>query len=217
MAVSNSSSGTRQTILALLQREGSMTADKLAQEVGLSSNTIRRHLDILQRDQLVSFEQTREGPGRPGYAYFLTDYGHEAGYRDYKGFLIDLLTEISGLSPTDLANKNGRELLGFLISRVADHVSWPYLPPGQSTNSARVAKLEQALSDRGFSPEITREGGRVEIRLFNCPFRSLAISEEAACLFDRNLIGAILGVDAERESSIHDGHTSCLYVATMGN
>ena len=194
-----------------------MTVDKLAREIGLSSNTIRRHLDILQRDQLVSFELTREGPGRPGYVYFLTDYGHEAGYRDYKSFMTDLLNEISGLSPTDLANKNGRELLSFVISRVAGHVGWAYLPPSQSTHDAVVVKLEQALSDRGFSPEITKEGDRLEIRLSNCPFRSVALSQEAVCLFDRNLIGAILGVDPERESSIHDGHASCLYVATMGN
>jgi len=217
MAVAASTSGTRPTILAILQREGSMTVDKLAREVGLSSTTIRRHLDILQRDLLVTFDQVREGSGRPEYLYFLTEYGHESGNRDYKSFLVDLIAEISGLSSTDLSAKNGRELLSFLIARIADQVSWPYLQPSQSTNDARIAKLERALSDRGFSPEITREGGRVEIRLCNCPLRSAALSDDAVCLFDRNLISAILQVDAVRESSIHDGHTSCLYVAALKN
>ena len=194
-----------------------MTVDRIAREIGLSSTTIRRHLDILQRDQLVSFDQNREGPGRPGFVYSLTDYGHEAGYRDYKSLLIGLLTEISGLSPTDLANKNGRELLSFLIARIADEVSWPYLQPSRSTTDARVAKLERALSDRGFAPEITREGDQLEIRLCNCPLRSAALCQEAVCLFDRTLIGAILQVDPVRESSIHDGHTTCLYVAALKN
>ena len=104
-----------------------------------------------------------------------------------------------------------------LIARIADRVSWPYLQPNQSTNDARVAKLERALSDRGFSPEITREGGQIEIRLCNCPFCSVALCQDAVCLFDRTLIGAILQVDPVRESSIHDGHTSCLYVAALDN
>ena len=217
MAVTTPNSGTRMQILTILQREGSMTVDKLAREVGLSSTTIRRHLDILQRDLLVSFEQVREGSGRPEYLYFLTEYGHESGYRDYKSFLVDLISGISGLSSTDLSAKNGRELLSFLIARIAEQVSWPYLQPSESNNDARVARLERALSDRGFSPEITRDGGQVEIRLCNCPLRSAALSQEAVCLFDRNLIGAILEVDPVRESSIHDGHTSCLYVAALKN
>ena len=215
MPVTSSVIGTRPKILALLQRTGSMTVDELAHEVGLSSTTIRRHLDILQRDLLVSFDQVREGLGRPEYLYFFTEYGHESGYRDYKSFLVDLITEISGLSSADLSTKNGRELLSFLLARIADQASWPYLQPSQLTNDARVAKLERALGDRGFSPEITNEVGQVKIRLFNCPLRSAALSQEAVCLFDRNLIGGILGVDPVRESSIHDGHTSCLYVAAM--
>ena len=217
MPVTSTVSGTRPKILAILQRAGSMTIDQLAREVGLSSTTIRRHLDILQRDLLVSFDQVREGSGRPEYTYFLTEYGHESGYRDYKSFLVDLLTEISGLSSNDLASKDGRGLLSFLIARMAEQASWPYLQPSQSTKESRIANLERALGDRGFAPEITQRGDRVEIRLCNCPFRSAALPHEAVCQFDRNLIGAVLGVDPVRESSIHDGHTTCLYVASLEN
>lgn len=217
MVVATPTSGTRLKILAILQREGSMTVDKLAREFGLSSTTIRRHLDILQRDLQVSFDQIRQGSGRPEYLYFLTEYGHESGYRDYKSFLVDLITEISGLSSTDLSAKNGRELLSFLIARIADQVSWPYLQPSRSSTDARIAKLERALSDRGFAPEITRDGDQLQIRMCNCPLRSAALSQEAVCLFDRALISAILQVDPVRESSIHDGHTTCLYVAALKN
>ena len=217
MAVSGSIRGTRLKILANLQREGSMTADKLAREVGLSSTTTRRHLDILQRDSLVSFDEVREGPGRPEYTYFLTEDGHESGYRDYKSLLMALVTEISELSSADLSNKDGRELLSSLMARIADQASWPYSQPSQATFDARVANVERALSDRGFAPEITREGVQVEIRLCNCPFRSVALPQKMVCMFDRNLISSILGVDPVQLSTIHDGHTTCLYVATMEN
>ena len=100
---------------------------------------------------------------------------------------------------------------------MSEQVSWPYLQPKQSTKDSRIANLERAFGDRDFAPEVTRQGERVEIRLYNCPFRSAALPQEVVCLFDRNLIGAILGVDPVRESSIHDGHTTCLYVASLEN
>lgn len=218
MASSSSITGRpRPRILAILQREGSVTVETLAGEIGLSSTTIRRHLDILQREQLVSFDQIHGGSGRPEYGYFLTEIGHESGHRDYRGFLVNLLNEISGLSSDDLAKKDGTELLGFLIGRIAEQASWPYMQPNQATFEARVANLDRALSDRGFSPEITEKDGQVSIRLCNCPFRSVAISQETVCLFDRFLIGSILGSDPVLESSIHDGHTTCQYVIKMQN
>ncbi len=215
--MTNQTSGTRPIILAILRREGSVSVDGLAREIGLSSTTIRRHLDILQRDRLVFFEQVREKSGRPAYVYSLTDDGHESGYRDYKNVLSLLLSEIAGLSATDLPHKDGKELLGFLIGRVADHASRPYLQPAPSSNEAKVAKLEQALTDRGYSPELTQRNGHLEIRLSNCPVRSVACSQDGVCLLDHKIIANILGVDPIQESTIRGGHTSCLYVAAMKN
>tara|TARA_B100000315_G_C14357220_1_gene486770 strand:+ start:101 stop:754 length:654 start_codon:yes stop_codon:yes gene_type:complete len=217
MAMTNQVGGTRPIILAILRREGSVTVDGLAREIGLSSTTIRRHLDILQRDRLVSFEPVREKSGRPAYVYSLTDDGHESGYRDYKNVLSLLLSEIAGLSARDLSDKDGKELLDILVARVGDQASWPYLLPALSSNEAKVAKLEQALTDRGYSPELTQRDGQLEIRLGNCPVRSVACSEDGVCFVDNRLIANILGVEPVKESTIRGGHTSCLYFAAMEN
>jgi predicted ArsR family transcriptional regulator len=208
---------TRLSILAILQLQGSLTVDRLAQEVGLSSSTVRRHLDILQRDHLVSFDQVRRKPGRPEFVYSLTEDGYESGHRDYKKLLAHLLSGIMNLSPADLADKDGRKLVRLLIARIADEVSWPHVQPGQVSEEARLAKVVQALTDGGFSPELKKEGGQVQIRLCNCPFRSVALSQDSVCLFDHNLIANILGVEPVRESTIHGGHTSCMYVVATGN
>jgi predicted ArsR family transcriptional regulator len=217
MARNSSMGSTRLSILAMLQLQGSLTVDRLAQEVGLSSSTVRRHLDILQRDHLVSFDQARRKPGRPEYVYSLTEDGYESGHRDYKKLLAHLLNGIMDLSPADLADKDGRKLVRLLIARIADEVSWPYVQPGQVSEKARLAKVVQALTDGGFSPELKSEGGQVQIRLCNCPFRSVALSQDSVCLLDHDLIANILGVEPVRESTIHDGHTSCVYVVAADN
>ena len=52
--------GTRLRILQLLQRNSCDTVDGLAKSIGLAPATIRRHLDILQCDRFVSFEEVRK-------------------------------------------------------------------------------------------------------------------------------------------------------------
>ena len=209
--------GTRLKILAVIQKQGSASVDRIAQEIGLSPVSIRRHLDILQRDRLVSFDQGRKKVGRPEFVYFLTEEGHESGFRDYQKLLALLLAEVASLAPAHLVGKDGQELLRFLIARVSDQVSSSYVDPGQSSQEARLARMEQALTDRGFSPEITQEGGQVRIRLCNCPFRAAALGQKSVCQFDQKLIANILGVEPVCESTIHDGDNSCCYVAALGS
>jgi predicted ArsR family transcriptional regulator len=43
-------SGTRLQIARLLQRDGTDTVESLADKLGLAAATVRRHLDIMQRD-----------------------------------------------------------------------------------------------------------------------------------------------------------------------
>ena len=69
--------GTRLLILQLLQKNNSDTVEGLAKAIGLAPATIRRHLDILQRDRFVAFEEIRKKTGRPEYSFFLTHDGPE--------------------------------------------------------------------------------------------------------------------------------------------
>ena len=209
--------GTRLKILALIQTQGSATVDQIAQGLDLSSAAIRRHLDILRGDRLVSYDQVRRKAGRPEFDYFLTEEGYESGYRDYQKLLTFLLDEVASLALADLEGKEGEDLLRYLLLRISDQVSSPYLEPGQSSLEARLAKLEQALTDRGFSPEITQEDRQVRIRLCNCPFRASALEQKSVCQFDQKLISNILGVEPVCQYTIHDGNNTCCYLAPLGS
>ena len=207
--------GTRLKILAFIQKQGSATVDQIAQELDLSSASIRRHLDILRADRLVSYDQVRRKAGRPQFNYFLTEEGYESGYREYQELLTLLLNEVTSLVPADLVGREGENLLQFLILRISNQVSSPYLEPGQPSQEARLAKLEKALTDRGFSPEITQEDTQVLIRLCNCPFRASALGQKLVCHFDQKLIADILGVEPVRQYTIHDGENACCYSAPL--
>jgi predicted ArsR family transcriptional regulator len=215
VAMASSLEGSRLKILAIIRERGSVTIDQLAQEIALAPPTIRRHLDILQRDHLVTFQQVHKKLGRPEFVYSLTEEGHEAGHRDYQKLLTLLLSQIKALSHDELTNKEGEELIRFLMAGISDQISAPYTEPRPPSPEARLAKLEQALTDGGFSPQLTRENETVRIQLCNCPFRAAALCEGAVCLFDQRLIANILGVEPARESTIRDGDNTCSYVATL--
>jgi len=207
--------GTRLKILTILRQEASATVDQLAQDTGLAPATVRRHLDILQRDKLVSFHQVRNKPGRPGFSYTLTEDGLESGHRDYRGLLLLLLSTVRSLDPLDLAGRPETDLLQFLILHMADMTSHTYGDLEQRSPELRIAHLTQALTQGGFSPEVSRANGRVQIRLCNCPFRAAALCEESVCRFDQRLIANFLGVEPTRQHTIRNGDTSCSYVVPL--
>ena len=207
--------GTRLMILNILRSRGSVTVEQLAQEIGLASATIRRHLDILQRDQLVGFDRVRKKLGRPGFSYHLTEQGHESGYRDYPTLLNQLIRAIKGLDASELTERQGEQVLQLLMDRISDRLSTPYAKPKVSSDEPPVQRLERVLTDAGFSPQLSRENGQIRISLCNCPFRATALAEESVCLFDRRLIANILGVEPERQTTIRDGDDTCTYVAAL--
>lgn len=215
IAVPNSLEGTRLKIVSILQKQGSASVDQLAQQIGLASATIRRHLDILQREQLVSFQQVHKKLGRPELSYFLTEVGQESGYRDYQGLLALLLAEMRSLAPADLVGKAGEDLLRVLINRIADQVSQSYLDSAEQSLEIRVSRVKQALAEGGFSPEVSQDGRQVWVHLCNCPFRAAALCQELVCLFDQKLIANILGVEPVRQATIRSGDKVCSYVAAL--
>ena len=80
----------------------------------------------------------------------------------------------------------------------------------------RLQALIRLLNKEDFSPEAEVVDATLNIRLHNCPFRSVALQDKAVCSFDSNLISKILGVDVERSECIQNGHNSCMYTANVG-
>ena len=109
--------GSRLRILRLLQRQEHASVEQLSKEMELASATVRRHLDILQRDQLVSFTQVKKKTGRPEHTYYLTETGQETLPKNYSSLLSRLLEEIRSLDLPEeterlILSGNAQRLLG---------------------------------------------------------------------------------------------------------
>ena len=209
--------GTRLRILQLLQKNSSDTVEGLAKAIGLAPATIRRHLDILQRDQLVAYEQVRKRTGRPEYSFYLTDDGQEALPKDYDRLLGMVVQELSAMTSEDTKQKSGNQLLELVFQRLSDGVAQSYESDLAGKDlTDRLAALVGHLGREDFFPETEMVDGMLRIRLLNCPFRSVALQNKAVCTFDLNLISTMLDLDVEREHCIHDGDSGCMYTAAVG-
>lgn len=208
--------GTRAKILNLLQREGSATVDSLAKSLGLTSATVRRHLDILQRDRLISYREVRKKTGRPEYSFSLTEGGHEALPKHYHRMLSLMLREMSSLTPEAIQGKTGPEILTIVFQRIAQQEIRQYGErlDGKSPKE-RVSTLLKVLEDQDFVPEVEEADGVVRIRLLNCPFRYAALDNNAVCIFDHSLISSILQAPVRRETWVQQGDHCCTYIVNI--
>ena len=209
--------GTRLRILHLVQKAGQATVDSLAQSLGLASATVRRHLDILQRNQLINYQEVHKKTGRPEYSFFLTETGQESLPKDYHKLLGSLLKEMSSLSSDEISGKGGAELLEHLLQRISGQVVERYTDRLEDRRlSSRLSVLVDLLSDENFSPEAEDTDTGIRIKLFNCPFRHAAMENAIVCALDAHLISTILQAPVTQEMCIRDGYQCCTYLAQVG-
>ena len=213
-----STEGSRLRILQLLQRNASDTVEGLAKTIGLAPATVRRHLDILQRDRLVAFGEVRKKTGRPEYSFYLTEDGQEALPKDYDMLLSLLVQELTELTPNDMEGLNGEQLLELVFRRLSDKVCRSYEQDVSGKDlDYRLRTLMKVLTEQDFFPEAEVVDGTFRISLLNCPFRSVALQNKAVCCFDSSLVSAMLDVEVAQEACIREGDTGCMYVAPVGD
>ena len=203
--------GTRGKIVGIIQQDGAATVDGLSKRLGLAPATVRRHLDILQRDRIVTFVQVRKKTGRPEYSFSLTETGHEALPKGYDVLLGELVGELGGLDSDAVDARSGTELLHLILTRMGERAAAGY----RRGKGDAIETLRAALDDWQLTPELEQREGALHIRVLNCPFRSVARSHKIVCTFCRSLISAVAGSRLRQEAGIALGQQHCSYVVQL--
>src|SRR5690606_23331226 len=117
---------TRDEILRLLYERGDRTVAELAEVIGVSDGSVRRHLDIMVADGLVEARLERIPRGRPVTRYGLSEAGEESRAADhYQRLLARLSPALASLTP-DEVGQDGPEILDRLFDHVAESVADEY-------------------------------------------------------------------------------------------
>jgi len=196
---------TRRKILTLLKENGELTADELAEFLGISSVAVRRHLTKLEGDQLVTYKEVQRGMGRPSFVYRLGEAAANFFPRRYEELAAAVLETIQDLYGTEAIDAVFRMRSEHLIHAYRQQVNGNTL----DQRLDQLTKLREA--DGYMSTWELDDGGILILRESNCPIIHVAEGCESACNYDHALLENVLDANVVRKGHLARGDGACIY------
>ena len=209
---------TKQQILILLKRTGSISVEQTAGALAVASMTARQHLSNLERDGLIVAEKAKQPKGRPHFLYSLTPKGEEMFPRRYDLLAQIMLDEVGSLQPDDVDGLSADEKRSLLIRRTADRLADRYRlhVEGRQLEDRIIAVTEILQLIGGFA-EWYRINDGYEIRDYNCVFAKLGAGsgggmETSGCEWHVRLLTQLLKWPVRHELFVEGRVECCRYL-----
>lgn len=195
---------TRRQILDILKMRGRATLEELAREVALSPVTVRVHLSVLQRDDLVHVEEVRGKVGRPYFVYSLTEEAEELFPKRYHVLAGRLLRTIGEELPAETADR--------LLSRMAEVWASERAPQIHGeTLLERVAEVATIRNEEGAIAEWERLDDGFLLRQHNCPNLAISRTHPQVCAVEQEYLARMLGATVVQAECIGNGDRICSF------
>jgi predicted ArsR family transcriptional regulator len=196
---------TREQILALLRRQGQMTAAELSDALGIGAVGVRQHLALLDRDGLVHTAGVRRGVGRPSHLYMLTDLAEARFPKRYDRLVMDALAFVEA--------QGGGEAIDQLFAARRSQLTKQLAPRLVGKKRAeQVFELAAILTEQGYMCECqVQPDGSFDLIEHNCPIDCVARDYPQSCEHELKLYEDVLGVRLKREELISEGGNCCRY------
>ena len=204
---------TRWAILQHLKRQKASTVETLAQALQMAPMTVRQHLAVLEREDLISSHSVRKGPGRPAFSYTLTDNAEELFPKSYDKLAARLLDEVRALDGPEIAFLSGQEKIALVFRNMAVNMAGDYREDIKGeTLQERTGQLVNLLEEReGTLSEWTPTEDGAEVIDYNCPFQRVAAAEPELCSWHVHFLAEVLSAEVHMERSIIQGQSCCSY------
>jgi predicted ArsR family transcriptional regulator len=197
---------SRERLLHILKTKGPQTAAALARRLGMTAVAARQHLEPLEAEGLVAYEERRKGVGRPAREWRLTE-GAAALFPDSHG---ELAVAMLGA----LKRTFGQRGLDRLVAErvVAQVRAYRERVSPRAPLPRKVAALAALRRDEGYMAEWSRERDGSFLLVENhCPICAAARFCQGLCAGEADLFRAVLGARVERTEHILAGARRCVY------
>lgn len=197
---------TRKSILTALKEQGNLTADQLAEQLGISTVAVRRHLDNLKRDDLINYDEVQRGLGRPSFVYSLSAKGHSLFPQDYQGLAEDMVFILKSTYGDDMLTRVFEERGRRILENYRPHITG-------KTLAQRIEQLVALREADGYMASWqTLDDGNFLLSEQNCPIHQVAEACGQACHEDLRLFSNLLQAEVVRVDHLLRGDSSCSYV-----
>jgi predicted ArsR family transcriptional regulator len=200
--------GGRAAVLDLLKRHGPVSADTLANRLGITGMAVRQHLHALEERGLASHEEKVQGRGRPVKLWRATTQADTFFADSHASLAVDLLAQ--------MRNAFGEKGLDRLLRMRTAEQEKIYRAKTDAIRAlkAKLKALAKLRSAEGYMAEVRREPetGAWLLVENHCPICSAARVCQGLCREELALFHRVLGdVKIERLSQIVAGAGRCAY------
>lgn len=195
----------RAAIVLELRKRGDASAAELAEHLGISDVATRRHLGVLQEEELVASRTVAAGRGRPASRFHLTDTAQLLFPHRYDRFASEVLDY--------LADAHGRDgLRAFLRWRLQREVAGLADAVTAEDLHDRLDQLASALSARGFAASVTTDGDGFTLVQDHCAIGEVAREHPEVCAYEAATFAEVLGRDVSlsRRETLAAGAPACV-------
>lgn len=196
---------TRERILQSLLTSPRSSINELAGAVGINGISVRHHLNSLQAEGLVTFEEERHGVGRPRLVYILTEKALEKFPMRYLNLTNRLLDQMRETLPQQVIDK--------LFEQMATRLLLGYANKLRSLSiREKLDLIKELLGQEGFSVDWEQHGNQIFINEITCPYYHIGKSHPEVCRVDQTLISTVFSIPVEKINCVLDGDSHCTYV-----
>ena len=201
---------TRDRVWRAVLEQGPVSASHLAERLGLTPAAVRRHLDALSADALVTvWEATpvRRGRGRPARRYVATDAGHARASTDYDDLATSALRYLRVAAGDAAVRSFAEQRVGELERRYR-----PVLDAAGDDPARRTQALAGALTSDGYAASVRGGGSRsigVQLCQGHCPVQHVAREFPELCEAETDAFSRLLGVHVQRLATLAHGDHVC--------
>jgi predicted ArsR family transcriptional regulator len=200
---------TRDRVWRAVLEQGPLSATHLAARLGLTPAAVRRHLDALSADGLVTVWEAplpQRGRGRPARRYVATDRGHSLAPSGYDDLATSALRYLHATAGEDAVRAFAEQRVGELERRYR-----PVLDAAGGDPGDRTRALAGALTSDGYAATV-RGGPRttgMQLCQGHCPVQHVAREFPELCEAETDAFSRLLGVHVQRLATLAHGDHVC--------
>jgi predicted ArsR family transcriptional regulator len=199
---------TRGKIVAALRRRRSATALELAGDFGLSTNAIRQHLVVLERDGFVEEKSVRRGPTKPTFEYSLTPDADTLFPQHYDKMLNAVLKTVR--------EKLGDGALATVLTDLGDRAGERFnRKVGDKQGRERLEAIAELLREQGVDADVLETEVGFELREHNCPYAQTVGEHPEMCSVIHTALGKSVPGTVKHIESLATGGDACRFEVVL--
>ena len=196
---------TRRQILDCIKLKGPKSVDLLGEELGVMPVTIRAHISMLEKDQLLEGTEHRTGrAGRPSIVYSLTEKAQEHFPNSYDNLAANILDKVKKL--------HGEKTVMQVVEKIGEDMAevHAYRIEGMDMDG-KVEEVTQVMNQEGSLATWEKQENKYVLIAHNCPYLHVAEQRKEICNMETAFLKKALSSNVKLVHSVVGGSQNCVF------